>query len=627
MSGGVEKRSRVRASIACESCRQRKARCDAASPACENCSSSGLRCVYRSHSRTPARELWTALMLRIENLENKYERDHHDEPICPPRLVSVSTQHGHEHEHEHSPNAISRSRPDTELPPSTDTENTFKKREFNEGLFCFKQQTVDMSLSNISYAPNIFCSILTPGDVAHLLQATGDLLLWQRLNDYSRAMWRAYQLSFSQLLNIPSIVTYDSIIFERCLDIYMKMKDNFFHVLISPEDLALGINSYPEHIRNGIFSTIFIIGINGIRAESKSDVPYVVRSQEACAYLKALETLRVLTLSDPGFLEVRLCLSLLFTMTVFSSVHSVPHFLETVVAMARSLGLDSEEENSKYSKAESGRREYVWLLLTAINYSFGIHLSIKPILSDKGVSSLSKKTLSVIVVQNFDYFTGIHLIYDDVCKLLGSVGTRRVSLQQIVEDMTRLDQRLETWRFHIEEDLWNINPSGKGDIQSILCSFPWVELRAEYYHTVIAVHSFAAFNVFCSLELRRASLQKLTNAAQLLFDTCTQEIGSLSLSVRSAIAVYLAILLKTQSNCMDSEITGFDNKSMDKISKIVSQDTWPFDYDKNPLCEMVNAVSEVINKPSYISPVSAASSSEPIQSVEVADSHDECCIC
>lgn len=620
MSTTAGNRSRLRVSIACDHCRRRKARCDAVTPVCGNCSRVGVPCVYRNHPRRSAEELCSTLDERLGSLE----------VLCRNIDRKVShfsvTQSGGLKSYD----LVNRTERTSSQPIShfqSDLENSSSLSNFNRQLACFKQSVIDISLSSIPYASNVFYSIFTPEDVKYLGDVSGDPLLWQRLEEHARAMWKAYQRIFSQLVDPPSAIFYDAMLFDRCVDIYKGMRENFLHILISPSDLDVGISSYPESIRYGIVAVIFIIGVNAIRMRSNTDIPHIVKSQEGSAYIQALQTLNWASFCKPGFLEVRLSLALLWIIVIFSSLPSVSRFLGSMIDMARAIGLDSPEINSKFSTAESGRREYVWMLVLGISYSLSIHLSASPFITDEGVSYQGQKVFTVRVAKNFEYFSGIHCIYADSFTRLFSVQARKVSLQQIIEEVLRLDRELSNWRASIQENLWNISVNENRDIQGCISSFPWVELRAQYYHTVILVHSITAFSAHTPLEIKNLSLKKVSEAAHLIFDDCVREYRALGLPERSATTAYLCVLLQKILQFPNDDSTREDIKAFAKVSELRFQSTWPFDDDQDPFLEMVDVLNSILSM--LLDNGTAAidlSSPRKDETEEFSGNLDDCCI-
>jgi Fungal Zn(2)-Cys(6) binuclear cluster domain len=70
---GQQRRKPVRAAQACDSCRQRKAKCDEGRPECQHCKDNGLKCAYRDIPPQKSEKQVLAITERLESLSQNVE--------------------------------------------------------------------------------------------------------------------------------------------------------------------------------------------------------------------------------------------------------------------------------------------------------------------------------------------------------------------------------------------------------------------------------------------------------------------------------------------------------------------------------------------------------------------------
>lgn len=509
MSIRVQKRKYTRVHVACDNCRQRKTRCDSVRPSCGNCMKEGENCVYAASPPRPNDSNLVFMNERFDRIENILQK-----------IIDTRAQ-DNESITEELRNILESSRKKEAQKPNDKISVSRKDKaiisNFNERLSHVKMHTSGNQESSTVYISGVFLSILSSTDIEVLSRLLDDPKLGQSLEERSYEVWRSSQSLLTVLFDNSTPISEDHIYYERCLEIFLQTTSPYIRCLIGTEDLDPRRSFSSDHLRKGITAAVVIIGSVGMRLDpNHGQLPLQkINLYEKSGYYQAIRVLNLIRFSKPGFLEVRLSMLLIWLLYTFSSFPSTLQLFDPIIGMAKAIGIDHCDNSSERNAQES----VVWFLITNFQYLLAISMSIRAIEDQPEPNDdMMHDFFSNSEMTALQYSGGIHKIYDEAYDCLFHAMRHNNSAEYIYRDIKSLDEKLVSWRNQIPGAIWNIEVPPDSGLSSFLRTFPSGNLKYKYYHTVIAVHSIAAFSSEQFASYRGHSLAKVSNAARALFN-------------------------------------------------------------------------------------------------------------
>lgn len=510
MSIRVQKRKYTRSQTACDNCRRRKTRCDSTSPVCGNCAREGTACVFPVLPQ-PSNDLRSFdVNCRIDSLENTMHR-----------LVNYGIQEIKSSiEAQSRPSQLSGNLSSNGYPSWVTEREIGVSSAFNDKLRHLKFHTSGNQQSTPVYTSAALTSILKPSDIDMLSKLLDDSHIWQTIEERSFEVWRTSQALQAVLFDATSPPVFELDYYERCLEIYLNTDSPYIHSLIGPQDLTSHLLSSSHPLNKGISAAIIIVGSVSMRLDiSHEQFSYEdIARYENAGYYQAIRTLNFIRFSTLGFLEVRLSMLLVWLLYTFSSYPSILHLFTPVIQMAKSVGINRcETSPTDLTADEITHRSAVWFLITNFQYLLAITMSSRALEPQPESSISSYSPFLDSGTAALKYSAGIHNIYDEAYDRLFDTSGKRSSGIFVYEEIQALDEKLESWRKNIPSEVWNTEIPSASGLPSFLRSFPSGNLKYKYYHTVIAVHSVAAFSSDFESSDQALSLTKVSRAARALF--------------------------------------------------------------------------------------------------------------
>lgn len=580
----IEKHRRTRVSIACDSCRKRKIRCNADIPKCINCKIQGEECVYASLPEDQSDPKLAEINRRLETIENliKTNQGHLCYASAPviPKGQDPCRENGEERS----------------LFTNAQGKKVHLVPTFNDRLTHLKAHTSGIQESSTVYMSGVFLSILSTSDISLLSEKLVDPHLWQYLEEKSYSMWHQSHTLLGRLLKPSKNFSPDPLYFMNCVKIYRLIEGPFIHPLISPEELSDDfLSSISDPLKNGILAAVIIIGSLEMRMRAPCERISLatIREHEDSAYYQVIRSLNMIRFSQPGFIEVRLSMLLWWLLHSFSFFPSTAHFFAPIIEMAKAIGVDRSDLNAKYSPDEALRRNDVWFLLTNYQYILCIPLSMEAATPQSTITS----NLDSIGGDTLKYAIGIHKIYDKARSQLFSVLSRNCSADQLLNDITSLNKELETWRESLPSALWMNNLDSPSSLRGFLRRFPADNLRYKYYYTVIAIHSIPAYDSSLLPQRNFASLLKVSDAAKELFNMAVQSQqvkGGCTLlhncNITTAISCFLYKQLRHPDECSSYE----DLRMLQENIKLFRKNIWSPAGEENPISQIWEVLIDIM---------------------------------
>lgn len=587
MSSRIDKQRRTRVSIACDSCRKRKIRCNGGSPRCSNCETYGDDCVYAFLPDSQSDPKLVEISKRLEKIEGLIlaKHDPHYSPVIDRYSDTVNNENAHRG-----------------IIQEVSLFNNVQGKEknlvptFNDKLTHLKAHTSGMQESSTVYMSGVFLSILSTSDISLLSEKLNDPYLWQSLEEKSYNMWRLSHALLGRLLEPSKNFSPDPLYFINCIRIYQQIDGPYVHPLITPEELSDDfLNNLTEPVKNGILAAVVIIGSLGMRMCPSSELSPLaaIKEHEDSAYYQVIRSLNMIRFSRPGFIEVRISMLLWWLLHSFSFFPSTAHFFAPIVEMAKAIGIDRRELNEQYNPDDAMRRNKVWFLLTNYQYILCIPLSLKVAVPQSTIDSSSDSMAD----ETLKYAIGIHKIYDKARDRLFSVLSRKCSTTQLLNDITSLSKELEYWRESLPVALWTNYFDTQLSLKEFLHKFPADNLRYKYYYTVIAIHSIPAYDGNLLPQRILVSLQKVSDAAKELFNMAvhSQKLkGGCTLLHNCNITTALSCFLYKQLRYPD-EYSNFEDLCMlQEHIKLFRENSWSPTGEENPISQIWEVLIDIM---------------------------------
>lgn len=499
-------RTRVRVALACDSCRQRKTRCDGTKPICGNCAALGEECYYIPRPRQIVEDSQIA---KINRRLEKIEQD-----IAELRGNKVSTSNKHPRIVNSSSSSSSSSSANVEKIPFP---------TFNDRLAHMKSHTSGNEESPTVYISDVFFSILSPRDISNLSRRLGDPLLGQKLENLSHGLWKSNQSIISRIVGPVGEFLPDPVFLNKCIEVYGSTTTLQVHPLV-PIDIFEHENwcNIPVQLQKGISAAVLIYSGESMRFSSdyRQFSKDFVESQVEGAFYQAIRTLNLLHFSNPSFLQVRISVLLTWLLSVFTNVPSLFHFMDPLLKMARAIGLHRPDVNHRFSQREAASREHVWLLTNSLQYSLCINLSRRPFMCCQQPSSkISLEGLSHYEAVLFECDNSLHEIYNKVQdRLFSRHDGQPRDRDEVLHDIISLDDEIERWRSKTPKNLLEVHIPRERCFQEFVRGCPAGTLLCKYCHIMICIHSIPAFNPNYLTKQFPASLQKISESARTLLD-------------------------------------------------------------------------------------------------------------
>lgn len=512
---------RTRASTACDSCRRRKVRCDGGYPACANCIEKDQECVYTALPRKsiPDAEL-SVLNNRIDILQRDVKR-----------LAKVQYILSRDRNHELS--------------------------SFNDRMAALKTFTSTNQESSTPLISGIFLSIVSPKEISQLSQKLEYPLLWQYLEQISHDLWSE---THKQLVQYDEATFFcpDAKYLDKCRDLYSRAESPYICGLLSRQELdSLDWTCLSGSYQRAVLSAIMIVGSVVLSAKSESEgiSKSSVKAHKGSALFQAIRSLNSFRFSGTDLFGIRLSVLLLWLLFSFSSFPSTMRYLSHISSRARSMGLDRDEVNKKYTEREAAMRTNTWFLLCNLHDTLVIPGSLKPthelyvtFQRNHSTSFDEEVTKQAAIVSD---------IYVKVRKSFFSAESSEDTLNAIY----RLDAELMVWEQSLPSFFFQVGSSKDPCLLRSFAHFSFTDMKRKFYHMVILIHSTCAFRLRDFQENSLGSLKKLTEAARALLEL---EFSTLSLSGECSIlqnyGITAAIFcLFCKNICYPHEITNYED--------------------------------------------------------------------
>lgn len=629
MTAGIGKEKKSRASIACNNCRRRKARCDASSPSCGNCAKLGEICTYRQHPRNSAEAVYNQFEQRLEKVESMLvkvlDRDREaDRMFCENR---TSREAGEPQAGE--PTSLGRT---SEYQSTNTASGSLEIHQFNQRISCFKTSTTGDFQNGFLYMSNIFLTLLSPSELERLSQRVTDPNICLRLEALTQDVWRKSLAIIPEISVTPIGIFPDPTLFNTCKSIYFETKGNFIHTLLAPSEVGVDNSLVLHPYQRGITAAITILGVNAIKLRHlQSKYESFLEPQLKAACYEAIKCLNLLRFSRPGFFEVRLSILLLWLLYEFTNLPSLLQYARPIVEMSRAIGLDCLGENSNYPATEAGRREYVWLIAVSMQRSFCVCLSQKPLLSQEYVNLSSYRFLPRSILQYFEYAIRLNIIFDRAYEILFFDCVRDSQIRDVAKKIDELDNELSDWLANTPEDLLNSPVLDRKNLCDFISVFPWMDLRVQYFHTYIAIHALPAFNQNIFPMRHADSLQKVMGASGLLFNVCkefTPNFDQLNINSCCAISTMICVLLYRRIHCSELSSLFEEEKNLERCMDNFLNESFLEELNL-PVMKIWKVMAEIIT---HLHDVPQVNTSEPWISEfkdnisELAHDEDQCIV-
>lgn len=491
-ANGIVKTRRVRTTLACDSCRRRKTRCDGEKPTCGNCAALGEVCLYKPQANS-SRYQFENINKRLEAIESE---------LAELRPLKSNA-------------------PRSPLAEISEDNETASFPTFNDRLARMKSHTSGNEESPTLYISGVFFSILSPSDVTNLSRKLGDPSLGRKLENLSHGIWKSTQALMSRIIGPTGEFTPDPIFLKKCKEIYGRSNSPFVHPLVPVTIFEQDSwSKVPAQLQQGVFAAIIIYAGESMRFSSNY-MPFskdFIVSQAQGAYCQAIRTLNLIHFSNPSFQQVRISILLVWLLSVFSSVPAIFHFLDPILSMAKGIGLHRSDINYKFPAYEAESREYVWFLATSLHYSLSIYLSRMPFESQQRFLEMPPKGLTDFEISFFGSNNSLHEIYKKARACLFADGKSIHKPDEVLRDIQALDEEIEHWRLKTPKNLLHLYTSDDMTFEEYMTTFPPGNLVYKYCYTVICVHSIPAFSPGYLHRPLPGSLEKITDAARLLLD-------------------------------------------------------------------------------------------------------------
>lgn len=598
--------------IACASCRRRKIRCDSKRPQCDNCLNFNEYCEYR---RTPRQHLSASslseALTRLSAVEEKVSSLVSEKELYPTiRTEGETKQSPSKRRIQREPSSFQKpgketikniSKPYAAMPPSNPI--------FNDRLADFKAQlTGAQEYSSAMYISGLFFILLGPKEIEKISTRLFDSFFMDHLEYASHNIWLKTQSFHAQLVQ-PLWQTFPhATLLEHCKSIFIENFD-FYPLLTAAEVESENLSEIPgqqDECRWAIHAAFIIVGCIKLREkDDESSFPRsVIHSQETTAYYHAIKIITLMKFSAPSFGLLRIAALLWKLLYDNTAAASLRLLLRILLDTSKALGLNNEMDEPvgnlpSQRCTETTHKMHVVRVLSSFEYSISISMSLEPCLWSGDVFSFSMSLPAGHEFIILRHAMGLHDIYGKSRRLLFSLPTRRVPIQEIHHLVRELGHAIIKWKEEVPEHIWNYQ-SSPGSSEE--CSFlTWHELRSQYYHTLIAIHSITAFNPECFPDQSQISLSQVTEAARQLLNGClraqTAKRG-LTLPDNGAITAALCVFLYKQV-CYPGDLSIFVDVGYirDFMSKFTNLGLWPEDSEEVPAAEtwriIVNTMTRI----------------------------------
>lgn len=521
MSRPLANQKYTRSSIACENCRNRKARCDSASPSCGQCVRRGEICIYAPSKRERTSDTrFAAMHHRFDSLEVRFE--HLDaflrRFISPDNTINVESEDARINE-------FSRGNGSQQELLRQSHEHFRGHLLFNDRLAHMKAHVVGGQENTSVYMSSVFLSILSPEDIALLSDRLCDPLLTQNLEARSHRVWQEMQTICLRMFNETVEFKPDLSFLEASISTYSNLQDVFLHLLLPVEEIGFALKpTIPESLKNGQFAALLLMACIDIKLRNDFSVfsKESIEKHERAAIHQSIRSLNFMRFSRPGFMEVRLSILLVFLLWNFAAVPSIISFLDPVIDMSRAIGLGDSKDKTLYPAREAEWRENVWHIVCRITYNQKIMLSQKAPQLQSGMNIMSKRHMenSILPLEQ-----RLHEMYNRAYEITFYSQNQGHSATDIFNSIIRLDSELFEWRKNIHNEYWNSELDSKTGILGLMKFLSVATLRLKYYYIILAVYSIPAFFPELLPEKIPKSLEKVTMAARALCESgvCAQQ--------------------------------------------------------------------------------------------------------
>lgn len=605
----VEKTKHNRVAIACDNCRRRKTRCDAAAPCCGRCLEFGYECVYSpSERQSTSDNRFSIVQERLDGIDSVLK-------VLMSDMNELLKKNNAPSKSQHASN-------ETTAPTNSITmlNSSEDVPLFNDRLAHLKQHTNGDQISTTVYVSSVFLSILGPKDIHSLSKKLNDPLLPQRLEIASHNAWRKTQGVYGQLMS-PSTESLgfqpDMDLLEMGMKAYKYPSNAYIHPLLPPEDISLAkMTSLPVPLSNGVKAALIIVGSADMRLKSDYGAfsESFVESQERAAYYQAIRTLNLMRFSRPCFFSVRLAILLTLLVVVFSTIPTQFNLLDPILDMCRTIGLDRPEVNRMHPLKIAEWRERVWFLTSSMVYSQYIILSLKPLAPTVRADDFLRTTFGrpELELQGRIAQSAIklHHIYNSVYEKLFLLMSRKCSAHELANDILNLGKEIDTWE---EEYSRELQPASKAaNFGNFIELFSLGNLRYKYLHIVLAVYSTPAFYPYFLPDPMPGSLEKVSKAARNLYTIAlnSQNLkGECTYVNSTAVTAALCCLLYKQMYYPMHESNLSDLEMIKGTISQLDQNRWPCVKGENPQSEIWQVLLDIMDRHYQLHNVTAESKS------------------
>lgn len=597
----IEKSKQNRVAVACDKCRQRKIRCDAAKPQCKRCRELGHMCVYSpSERQLMSDSRFSAIHDHLGDVDEAIKSLSSDISAIKYNLSELLSRCGTGFKGEESCKA------GRWLEASAPEKTMDEAPSFNDRLAHLKIHTNGDQISTTVYLSSVFLSILSPKDISSLARVLEDQSLPQRLETASYNVWCKTQAAYGRLMAPSNSNAFqpNEALMKAGIGAFRENANEYIRPLLAPEELDVKKwTSLPEPLSNGLKAALIIIGSVDMRMRSRFEElsKTLIDSQERAAYFQAVRTLNLMRFSRPSFLSVRLAILLSLLLVVFSNLPGLFNLLDPILEMCRAIKLDSPSSQGAYPSKLADWRARVWFLGSNLMYCYYVTLSLKPFTPKFSFQNLSQTRFRWPELTDSERILKctikIHEIYDLAFEKLFSVMGRKCSPNELLHDVRNLGKELDEWEKEFSWDSRDI-PELKsfGDFISM---FALGNINYKFLHTIITVYSIPAFHPACLPEPVPGSLKKVSNAARELFKIAliSEDIKNECTSVNSIAVTTAVCSLLYKQLCYPKEETNLNDLKMlrDNIHRL-DQVRWPSIDNQSPQVEIWQVLLDIMDR-------------------------------